>query len=90
MGLGGQDVEGAGMVPSCEELTSSGETSSQGRRVLAQIRSMEPARKASTPRREILARETQTKMKSFFPSNKKVQAISDHSKVDRSQNTWEL
>lgn len=63
-------AKGTEVIPACSELTSTREMSSE---LLAQMRSTEPVRKASTTRREILARETQTKVRSFFPSNKKAQ-----------------
>lgn len=50
-------AKGTDVVPACTELTSGGEMSSKGRSILAQMRSMEPVRKASTARSEIVATE---------------------------------
>ena len=51
-------VKGTDVVPACTQLPTAGEMSSQGRRVLAQTRNMEPVRMLSTARREILARDS--------------------------------
>lgn len=65
VGLVDTVVKGTDVVPACTQLPTAGEMSSRGRRFLAQTRNMEAVRKLSTARRETLARETLTKLKSF-------------------------